>query len=134
MQLRTINTAKTPQETVIRNLSLAKPEIRGTTLITYIVPGNMDARLVTEHLKDEIATANNIQSKQVRTVVLSGLKSLMNTFNHYTVKGKTPANGLVLLAGQIQEEKGQSQKGQLQKSQLKQMKYSPNVDMTQWYV
>ena len=33
---------KKMEELTVRNLAHAKPQIRGTTLITYIVPGGMD--------------------------------------------------------------------------------------------
>jgi peptide subunit release factor 1 (eRF1) len=83
------------------NLQLAKPNIRGTTLITYMIPGSTDIWLVTKHLNNEICTAHNIKSKQVRSSVIDALKSLLISFECFCQKGKVPKNGLVMLAGSL---------------------------------
>lgn len=44
---------------------------------------------------------NNVKSKQVRHAVMDALKSLNMSYEKYCRKGKTPPNGLVLLAGAI---------------------------------
>ena len=44
---------------------------------------------------------NNVKSKQVRHAVIDALKSLNMSYEKYCHKGKTPPNGLVLLAGSI---------------------------------
>jgi peptide subunit release factor 1 (eRF1) len=88
-------------EATLRNLVFAQPEIKGTTLITYIVPGSIDLWLVSEHLTSEIATAINIKSKHVRHAVHHSLKVLLNSLEDYCYKGKTPDNGLVMLAGAL---------------------------------
>ena len=86
---------------MLSELANVQSEVRGTTLITYIVSGSTDLWLVRKHLEHEIATASNIKSKQTRNGVLDGLKGLLNTFENYCVKNKTPENGLVMLAGDI---------------------------------
>ena len=86
-------------ESTLIALQNAKSEIRGTTLITYIVPGSTDLWLANKHLSNEIATASNIKSKQVKSAVTDALKSLLGTFESYCDKNKTPPNGLVMLAG-----------------------------------
>ena len=48
-----------------------------------------------------MVTASNIKSKQVRHAVTDSLKTLINTFESYCYKGKTPPNGLVMLSGMI---------------------------------
>lgn len=48
-----------------------------------------------------MSTASNIKSKQVRHAVVDALKMLINTFESYCHKGKTPVNGLVMLAGSL---------------------------------
>jgi peptide subunit release factor 1 (eRF1) len=90
-----------PIKKTIIELQHAKPAIRGTTLITYIVPGSMDMSLITKHLTTEISTASNIKSKHVRSAVTDSLKSLMGSFQNYCRNNKTPSNGLVMLAGSL---------------------------------
>ena len=80
-------------------LQNARSETRGTTLITYIVPGDIDSWLVTKHLLSELATASNIKSKQTRNAVIDALKSLQNSIDSFCNKNKTPQNGLVMLSG-----------------------------------
>jgi len=48
-----------------------------------------------------MATAGNIKSKQVRHAVTDAIKMLLNSFENYCYKGKTPPNGLVMLAGDL---------------------------------
>lgn len=85
----------------LQNLITCRPIVKGTTLITYVVSGSIDVWLISQHLKSEISSANNIKSKQVRSAVLDSLKSLMSIFEHYCPGGKTPINGLVMLSGYI---------------------------------
>jgi len=59
---------------------------------------------VADHLSSEISTASNIKSKPTRTAVISALKSLQNNYGKYCNKGKTPENGLVMLAGRLSQE------------------------------
>lgn len=87
---------------ILLQLRTVKPAIRGTTLITYIVPGNIDIWLLNKHLTKEISVTGNVKSKHVRTSVISALKTLNVSINMYCIKGKTPQNGLVMLAGKIQ--------------------------------
>jgi len=49
----------------------------------------------------EIATANNIKSKQVKLSVIDALKSILGIVESYCYRGKTPKNGLVMLAGSL---------------------------------
>ncbi len=86
----------------LTHLQSIKPVIRGTTLITYIVPGDMDIWLLNKHLTKEISVTGNVKSKHVRTSVVSALKALNGSINISCIKGKTPPNGLVMLAGKIQ--------------------------------
>jgi peptide subunit release factor 1 (eRF1) len=62
---------------------------------------------------------NNVKSKQVRHAVMEGLKSLSMSYKKYLNpmdKGKTPPNGLVMLAGSILN------------------RYSLSGDQIPWYV
>jgi peptide subunit release factor 1 (eRF1) len=86
-------------ETTIKGLIDIKPLIRGTTLITYIVPGSMESCLVMKHLNKEMANSNNIKSKQIKQSVINALKTLKSSYENFCVKAKTPKNGLVMLAG-----------------------------------
>ncbi len=88
-------------EPTLHNLVFAQPEIKGTTLITYIVPGSIDIWLVSDHLTSEISTAINIKSKHVRHAVHHSLKVLLNSLDDFCYKGKTPENCLVMLAGAL---------------------------------
>ena len=87
--------------TLLSQLVEAKPEVKGTTLITYIVSGSTSLWLVCKHLTTEISTASNIKSKQVRYSVINALKSLSGSIELYCKNGKIPPNGLVMLAGSL---------------------------------
>ena len=92
---------------ILLSLQNSKPEIRGTTLITYIVSGSSDLLLASQHLSTEISTAQNIKSKQIRVSVINSLKNLQGSFKDHCKNGKIPPNGLVMLAGALDSKEEQ---------------------------
>ena len=83
----------------VRDLSLAKANSCGTSLVTLYIPSGYAISLVSDKLTSELSTAPNIKSKSVRKDVISALKSASATiksFNRHTA----PENGLVLCAGE----------------------------------
>jgi len=90
-------------ESILKELAKTTSFIKGTTFITYSVTGLTDLGQITRHLVSEIASAQNIKSKQVKNSVISSLKMLLEYVPNHIVKGKTPNNGLVMLCGQINE-------------------------------
>jgi len=90
-------------ELILKELVKATSFIKGTTLITYCVSGLTSIEQITKTLISEIASAQNIKSKQVRNSVITSLKMLSEHVPNHIMKGKTPSNGLVMLCGQINE-------------------------------
>jgi peptide subunit release factor 1 (eRF1) len=52
---------------------------------------------VQKHLKQELSTADNIKSKQVRKAVIKALGNIINNLP----KGDSGRHGLVILSGEI---------------------------------
>jgi len=82
-----------------RNLSLAKANSGGTSLVTMYIPSCYSMSLVSDKITSELSTAPNIKSKAVRKDVISALKSASNAIKSYN-KHIAPVNGLVLCAGE----------------------------------
>ena len=85
----------------LQNLLLTKAEIKGTTLITYIVSGSTDSWLIGKRITSEIGESSNIKCKQVKNAVIDNLKRIESNYEKYCLKGKTPKNGLVFLVGKL---------------------------------
>lgn len=83
----------------VRDLSIAKANSGGTSLVTLYIPSGYAMSLISEKITSELSTAPNIKSKAVRKDVISALKSAsvaIKSFNKHTA----PENGLVLCAGE----------------------------------
>lgn len=86
-------------QSVIQELLNAKSHTGGTSLITLYVPGNTNMNIVTQQLNSELATSQNIKSKQVRTSVQSAIKSGLQQIK--LLPPKVPENGFVMCAGEL---------------------------------
>ena len=84
---------------LLNKLTMAKPAIKGTTLITYLIPSNFNLWLARQHINKELSSAQNIKSKKVRKAVISALKSIQIKLNDK--KNADNKNGLIVLAGEI---------------------------------
>ncbi len=49
-----------------------------------------------------MAATNNVKSKQVKSTVIEALKSIAGVVDTYCHQGKTPKNGLIMLAGLLE--------------------------------
>ncbi len=96
-----MTTTELQLKNTLQHLLFAKAEIRGTTLITYILTGLTDSWLIGKHITSEIAESVNIKCKQVRNTVIENLKKIESNYEKYCSKGKTPKNGLVCIVGKI---------------------------------
>ena len=81
-------------------LNNAKSCTNGTSLITYHISGNSNLWLVTDRLKKEYSTSQNIKSRIVRKEVRIALKTCLYILKNYK-KSTCPENGLVLCSGNI---------------------------------
>ena len=84
----------------IEHLANARSATGGTSLITLYMLGNTNVWLGTSKLNQEMSAASNIKSKQVRKDVKAALRSSLHLLKTYK-GGKTPANGLILCAGNM---------------------------------
>jgi peptide chain release factor subunit 1 len=82
-------------------------EFRGrhTELVSVYVPAGYNLNKVTEQIRNEQSTAQNIKSKTVRKNVMSALERILQ---HLKLYKKTPENGLVIFSGNISEREGVS--------------------------
>ncbi len=76
---------------------------RHTELVSVYIPSGYNIVDVIGQLKDEQGTASNIKSKTTRKNVMSALEKIIQ---HLRVFRKTPANGLVVFAGNVSEVEG----------------------------
>ena len=76
----------------------------GTSLVTYYLQGDTNIWLATQKLTEELGTASNIRNKNVRKDVEQALKQLLHQLKNYQTP-KVAANGLVLCAGSVIENK-----------------------------
>jgi len=84
---------------IFKEMSQAKSQTGGTSLITMYIPSGFSMSLVTKELSKELSTASNIKDKSVRKAVITALKSSLSCvkmFNLHTA----PENGLVLCSGE----------------------------------
>jgi len=84
---------------IFTELSQAKSQTGGTSLITMLIPSGSSMSLVTKELTKELSSATNIKDKSVRKSVISALKSSLACIK--TSKLQTaPETGLVLCSGE----------------------------------
>jgi peptide subunit release factor 1 (eRF1) len=85
----------------LKELSKAKSQTGGTSLITMLISGGYSMSLITKKLVAELSTSTNIKDKTVGKSVASALKSSIALIK--TSKLQTaPENGLVLCSGEAQ--------------------------------
>ncbi|NIQ06598.1 MAG: peptide chain release factor 1 [Candidatus Korarchaeota archaeon] len=71
-----------------------------TTLVTLIIPSGTSVHEMRDLVSQELATAENIQSKQTRKHVQSALQSILRRLKKYR---RFPENGLIIYCGITQE-------------------------------
>jgi peptide subunit release factor 1 (eRF1) len=84
---------------LVKELSLAKANSGGTSLVTLYIPGGYTMSLISEKITSELSTAPNIKNKSVRKDVISALKSIQSSIKSFS-KHVAPENGLVVCAGE----------------------------------
>ena len=83
---------------LLTQLSQAKPTVRGTSLITYLISANSDLWLVQKHLRQELSTAENIKNKSLRKAVVNNITSILQNIP----KGNSGEHGFVILSGDVE--------------------------------
>lgn len=78
---------------------------RHTELITVYVPAGFNLNKVSEQIRNEQSTAQNIKSKSVRKNVMSALEKILQ---HLKLYKKTPENGLAIFCGNVSGKDGVS--------------------------
>ena len=78
---------------------------RHTELVTVYVPVGYSLYEITNQLRQEQGTAENIKSKPVRKNVVSALEKIMRHFQLYK---QTPEHGLAVFCGNVSEKDGES--------------------------
>lgn len=75
-------------------------DIRGehTELVSFYIPAGFNITKAIEQIRNEISTAQNIKSKQVRKNVIAALEKIEKHLMHYK---QTPENGLVIFSGNV---------------------------------
>jgi len=84
-------------------VELEKIRGRHTELVTVYIPAGFSLNKVTEQIRSEQSTAQNIKSKSVRKNVLSALERIMQ---HLKLYKQTPPNGLVIFCGNVSDKEG----------------------------
>lgn len=88
-------------QTQLQNLSLARSNTGGTSLVTILIVPNTAITNVTNQIKSEMSLAQNIKSKHVHQSVCTALQSCLSMISQYPfIRQHTPANGLVVCAGE----------------------------------
>src|SRR4030042_348604 len=82
---------------------LGKIRGRHTELVTVYVPAGFGLNKVSEQIRSEQSTAQNIKSKAVRKNVLSALERIMQ---HLKLYKETPPNGVVIFCGNVSDREG----------------------------
>jgi len=84
---------------LLKDLSIASSFSGGTSLITYFVPSNYSISLVNDHFSDELCSASNIKDKNVRSNVITAIKTIQQQLK----TTKSHENGLVIIAGETKQ-------------------------------
>jgi peptide chain release factor subunit 1 len=82
---------------------LGKIRGRHTELVTVYVPAGFSLNKVSEQIRSEQSTAQNIKSKAVRKNVLSALERIMQ---HLKLYKETPENGVAIFCGNVSDKEG----------------------------
>jgi peptide chain release factor subunit 1 len=90
---------------VLKKLVKQLSEIKGrhTELVTVYVPVGYSLHEISNQLRSEQSTAENIKSKSVRKNVVTALEKICR---HLQLYKKTPDNGLALFCGNVSEREG----------------------------
>lgn len=78
---------------------------RHTELISIYTPDGYDINLVTQRIREEYSTAQNIKSKTTRKNVLGALEKITQFLKLHR---RTPKNGLIIFCGNVSEQEGVS--------------------------
>lgn len=71
----------------------------GTTLVSLYIPAKAkDLSKVTQKIKQEISTSQNVKDKHTRTAIRSALVSIQYQLKAYS---KVPKNGLAIFTGTV---------------------------------
>ena len=84
-------------------VELEKIRGRHTELVTVYIPAGFSLPKVSEQIRSEQSTAQNIKSKTVRKNVLGALERIMQ---HLKLYKQTPPNGLVIFCGNVSDKEG----------------------------
>ena len=76
---------------------------RHTELVTVYLPAGYNISIKINQLSEEAGTAGNIQSKTVRTNVVTAIERMIGELRKYK---QTPQNGLALFSGNVSEVEG----------------------------
>jgi len=76
---------------------------RHTELVTVYIPAGYNINIKINQLSEEAGTAGNIQSKTVRTNVVTAIERMITELRKYK---QTPQNGLALFSGNVSEVEG----------------------------
>lgn len=106
MTIKAIKMADLKQQR-LRALISELEGIRGrhTELITVYIPRGFSLNNVSEQVRQEQSTAQNIKSKAVRKNVMAALEKILQ---HLKLYKNTPANGLAIFCGNVSEKEGVS--------------------------
>lgn len=83
--------------------NLQKYKGRHTELVSVYVPAGYQLVKIIQHLQQEQGTAENIKSAATRKNVIGALERMIQ---HLRVVGQTPANGLAVFSGNVDEREG----------------------------
>jgi peptide chain release factor subunit 1 len=84
-------------------VELEKIRGRHTELVTVYIPAGFNLPKVSEQIRSEQSTAQNIKSKSVRKNVMAALERIMQ---HLKLYKQTPENGLVIFCGNVSDKEG----------------------------
>jgi len=90
----------------LRKLLEELEKIRGrhTELVSVYIPADHNLQDIVNMLRQEYTLTENVKNKTVRNNVLGAIDKILQELRFYN---KTPANGLILFAGNISEDEGQ---------------------------
>jgi peptide chain release factor subunit 1 len=83
---------------------LEKIRGRHTELVSVYIPTGHNLQDIVNMLRQEYTLTENVKNKTVRNNVLGAIDKILQELRFYN---KTPANGLVLFAGNVSEVEGQ---------------------------
>jgi peptide chain release factor subunit 1 len=79
---------------------LEKAKASSTEFVSLYIPAGGDINTVKNQLTQELSLSSNIKSKQTRKAVLSSIEKAISELKNYQ---KTPDNGLVIFAGDLDQ-------------------------------